>query len=178
MVPNWLAAVAALFSAITAIFSYFVSKKSVQQSDVQARISLEMQLQHDIIDASNRMDASAVELVHATTAVSDMIKRQYSDKWGKMSKYEKRKLIDKALQMDNEYRLRAQIMKADEEKFRNAFENACAMYLDGQVDKKRFERLHKNEILCLVQKQKKYYYPFAKDDTYKNTSQVYRLWTM
>lgn len=63
-----------------------------------------------------------------------------------------------------------------EESYRNAYEDACAKYLDGKVDKRRFKRIYKREIHNLVtDRDQRQYYP-DKNSQYSATMAVYREW--
>lgn len=58
----------------------------------------------------------------------------------------------------------------------NAYEDACAKYLDNKVDQKRFEKLYKVEIRQLVQnvEYKKYFDGIT--STYRCILKVYEQW--
>lgn len=63
-----------------------------------------------------------------------------------------------------------------EEQYRNAYEEACGKYIDGKIDKSRFEKLYKQEIYKLVNsaEQKEYY--ATNQSTYCSTIAVYKEW--
>lgn len=63
-----------------------------------------------------------------------------------------------------------------EENYRNAYEDACAKYLDGKVDKTRFKKLYQKEIRQLVEE--KPHCDFYKNlqSPYASTAKVYKLW--
>lgn len=63
-----------------------------------------------------------------------------------------------------------------EEQFRNAYEEACSKYLDGKLDKERFEKMYFIEIQNLVtnEDQKKHY--DATQSHYRCTLAVYNQW--
>lgn len=63
-----------------------------------------------------------------------------------------------------------------EEQYRNAYEDACAKYIDGKIDKKRFEKMYKQEINQLVNdpKQKEYY--ATNQTTFSSTISVWKEW--
>src|SRR5574344_539352 len=63
-----------------------------------------------------------------------------------------------------------------EEMYRNAYEDACAKYLDRKIDVERFEKMYKQEINKLVNdpQQKEFY---ATNQTpYASTVAVYKKW--
>lgn len=63
-----------------------------------------------------------------------------------------------------------------EEQYRNAYEDACAKYIDGKIDKKRFEKMYKQEINQLVNdpQQKEYY--ATNQTTFSSTISVWKEW--
>jgi len=63
-----------------------------------------------------------------------------------------------------------------EESYRNAYEEACSKYIDGKVDKGRFEKSYKQEIYKLINNndQKKFY--ATNQSTYNATLAVYKEW--
>jgi hypothetical protein len=65
---------------------------------------------------------------------------------------------------------------AIEESYRNAYEDACGKYLDGKIDKERFEKMFQREIRQLVEEEphKKYYAELQ--TPYASTVAVYKQW--
>ena len=63
-----------------------------------------------------------------------------------------------------------------EEMYRNAYEDACAKYLDKKIDVERFEKMYKQEIYKLVNnpQQKEFY--ATNQTTYASTVAVYKNW--
>ena len=63
-----------------------------------------------------------------------------------------------------------------EEQYRNAYEEACSKYLDGKIDKERFEKMYLIEIQNLVTNidQKRHY--DATQSHYRCTLAVYNQW--
>lgn len=63
-----------------------------------------------------------------------------------------------------------------EEMYRNAYEDACAKYLDRKIDVERFEKIYKQEIYKLVNdpQQKEFY--ATNQTTYASTVAVYKKW--
>lgn len=63
-----------------------------------------------------------------------------------------------------------------EEQYRNAYEEACGKYLDGKLDKERFEKMYLIEIQNLVtNKDQKEHYD-ATQSHYRCTLAVYNEW--
>lgn len=60
--------------------------------------------------------------------------------------------------------------------YRNAYEDACAKYLDRKIDVERFEKMYKQEINKLVNdpQQKEFY--ATNQTTYASTVAVYKKW--
>ncbi len=67
-------------------------------------------------------------------------------------------------------------LELSEENYRNAYEDACAKYLDSKVDRDRFEKMYKSDIRKLVESDahKKYYADIQ--SPYSNTRRVYEEW--
>lgn len=65
---------------------------------------------------------------------------------------------------------------SSEENYRNAYEDACAKYLDGKVDKTRFKKLYQKEIRQLVEEQPHCEFYKNLQTPYASTAKVYRLW--
>lgn len=63
-----------------------------------------------------------------------------------------------------------------EEMYRNAYEDACAKYLDKKIDTERFEKMYKQEIYKLVNDsaQKEFY--ATNQTAYASTVAVYKKW--
>ena len=63
-----------------------------------------------------------------------------------------------------------------EEMYRNAYEDACAKYIDGKIDKERFEKMYKQEIYKLVNDEKQAEYYSKNQTPYSSTVAVYKQW--
>lgn len=66
-----------------------------------------------------------------------------------------------------------QALKTAQEQNLNAYEEACAKYLDGKVDKERFKKNYSVEIRQLVEK---YSEKYGATTPYKATIKVYNKW--
>ena len=66
-----------------------------------------------------------------------------------------------------------QALKTAQEQNLNAYEEACAKYLDGKVDKERFKKNYSVEIRQLVEK---YSEKYGATTPYKATIKVYNEW--
>jgi len=58
----------------------------------------------------------------------------------------------------------------------NAYEEACAKFLDKKVDKKRFKKLYKTELRKLVEKDELKRYFDGVSSNYKAILKVYKQW--
>ena len=58
----------------------------------------------------------------------------------------------------------------------NAYEEACAKYLDSKVDKKRFKKLYKTEIRQLVEKKELKSYFDGVSSNFKAILKIYKEW--
>lgn len=68
------------------------------------------------------------------------------------------------------------MLESAQEDLRNAYEEACSRYLDGKVDKVRFERMYEIEIRNLVEdkEQKKVF--DSQSSPYECIIKVYKKW--
>lgn len=62
------------------------------------------------------------------------------------------------------------------EAYRNAYEDACAKYIDGKIDTKRFEKMYKTEIYNLVNSDAQKDFYASNQTTYVSTTKVYKQW--
>lgn len=67
-------------------------------------------------------------------------------------------------------------LELSEENYRNAYEDACAKYLDGKIDKDRFEKMYKTEIKKLVETEPHKQHYADIQSPYSNTRRVYEEW--
>lgn len=58
----------------------------------------------------------------------------------------------------------------------NAYEDACAKYLDEKIDKERFKKSYKNEIKQLIEDTKDAKYKDSLTSKYRAVIKVYREW--
>lgn len=65
---------------------------------------------------------------------------------------------------------------AAEESYRNAYEDACGKYLDGKIDKERFEKMYQREIRRLVEEEPHKDYYAGLQTPYASTAAVYKEW--
>lgn len=63
-----------------------------------------------------------------------------------------------------------------EEIYRNAYEDACAKYLDRKIDVERFEKMYKQEINNLVNDPQQREFYATNQTTYVSTVAVYKKW--
>lgn len=63
-----------------------------------------------------------------------------------------------------------------EEQYRNAYEEACSKYLDGKLDKDRFEKMYLIEIQNLVTNEDQREHYDATQSHYRCTLTVYNQW--
>lgn len=63
-----------------------------------------------------------------------------------------------------------------EEMYRNAFEDACAKYIDGKIDRERFRKLYGVEIQKLVNDPEQGSYYATNQSVYASTVAVYKEW--
>ena len=67
-------------------------------------------------------------------------------------------------------------LESAEEQYRNAYEEACSKYLDGKLDKDRFEKMYLIEIQNLVTNEDQREHYDATQSHYRCTLTVYNQW--
>lgn len=65
---------------------------------------------------------------------------------------------------------------SSEEMYRNAYEDACAKYLDGKIDKARFKKMYGNEVHNLVNDEEQSKFYATNQTVYASTVAVYKEW--
>lgn len=80
------------------------------------------------------------------------------------------------LQRDSNNKILQQAFLTAEEQYRNAYEEACGKYVDGKIDKVRFEKLYKQEIYKLVNDETQKQFYATNQSTYASTISVYKNW--
>ena len=146
-----LTALAVLVSVIALCVSFKASQKGNELSSIA----------NDLTKTANDMQMAQVEM-----QIRELILNT-------RSRYE-----DIALQIkDNEdNELYKSILDSSLEGLLNAYDEACAKYLDGKVDKERFKKLYHDEIRNLVDNEaikEKYIAPQTK---FRATVKVYNEW--
>lgn len=68
------------------------------------------------------------------------------------------------------------IFKTLDELYRNTYEDACAKYLDGKIDKERFKKMYQHEILELVTGDSEKEHYSSNQTKYVSTIAVYKEW--
>lgn len=81
-----------------------------------------------------------------------------------------------ALQKDPGNERIQQLYKSAEEAYRNAYEDACAKYIDGKIDKERFRRQYLLEIRRLVEEEPHREAYATNQTAYDCTMKVYNEW--
>ena len=69
-----------------------------------------------------------------------------------------------------------QLYKSTEEVYRNAYEDACAKYIDGKIDKERFKKMYHSEIRRLVEEEPHKFAYATNQSAYDCTLKVYNEW--
>ena len=87
-----------------------------------------------------------------------------------------RNVLDMALKVkkDPKNTMNQKAFAASEEILRNAYEDACAKYLAGKVDKSLFRKMYQKEIQSIVEESKEKYDSIT--STYTSTIEVYQEW--
>ena len=82
----------------------------------------------------------------------------------------------KDIAQDNDDKLKKQILKAFLEDLLNSYDEACAKYIDGKIDKERFKKMYFDEIRQIVENSRTKQYYDAVSTRYKATVKVYKEW--
>lgn len=173
---DWLSAFSAFCSVIVAALSlgitYKINKESIklaQQANYlvekQSRTEKEMELRRNITAAFNQEHSASWDVQQAVI--------HFMKEKGSSLPKSKR---ERALLNDPEYKLRMSILYAAQENVRNAYEEACDIYLHREVDQYRFESEYRSDIKKLVESRqhKSHYYPYSIE--FPSTSKVYKHW--
>ncbi len=142
-------------TVIVSVVALCISYHSARKGNALALVA------NELTKTANEMQMGQVEM-----QIREMIssaRARYQDKVCEMMKYEDED-IKKAL------------MDAAHEDFLNAYDEACAKYLDSKVDRLRFKKLYHDEIRQLVTDAtniEKYREPQTK---YHATVKVYKEW--
>jgi len=139
----------AIIAIVVAFGAVLVSVWAVFSAEKSSQAQVEAQIRQQINDAENYKD--------------DKIVQFYS-----MSKDASEESIEN---------LQA-VMKSAEQRLINVYDDACALYLDGKIDKQRFKQNYEHTIIRNMKNvvfQRDYF--FAEPNEYPNTLAVFREWT-
>ena len=176
LVLDALSAFSALCSAIAAVISVVVSVKNNKNSEKlaqqanemaekQARTEREMELRRNITAAFHREHSASWDLQQAAIT--------FMEKKGSDLPTSQREAV---LKKDPDYKLRQSILNAAREDLRNAYEEACDLYLHEDLDQFRFRQEYEQDIKRLVESRQNKYYYFPYSVEYQATSKVYQSW--
>ncbi len=68
------------------------------------------------------------------------------------------------------------VFNAADERYRNAYEDACAKYIDGKIDKERFKKMYSMEIYKLIHNESEAKYYEGLQTEFQSTVAVYKEW--
>lgn len=149
---NW-EAIAAVVSAAIAVISALVSIYFAHRSQAAQSGGLELEIRASIRDTRARVRELSMANIKTLTANAD-------NPDGGDPHYKAIKLaFDEAVE-DN----------------LNAYDEACAKYLDGKVDKTRFKKNYENEIRELFDAAPLQKFLGGKNSRFYNLDRVYKLW--
>ncbi len=173
---NVLANIAEVIMAGVALFSFLKNIKLTKQNIALTEQSINLTSRYnEMVNTQTLTAQGALE-----TQIRNVINESNHERI--MIALEKLKYLDE----DNEdaeskikekrKRILTVALELSEENYRNAYEDACAKYLDGKVDRDRFEKMYKSDIRRLVESEphKKYY--ATNQSPYSNTLRVYNEW--
>lgn len=92
--------------------------------------------------------------------------------------YAEKKITSRSAELDKESvnDVYDAMFNAAQEDLRNAYEEACARYLDGKVDKERFKRIYATEIRNPVESKEQKEYFDSVSSPYRSIIKVYNEW--
>ena len=177
---GFLANIAEVFMAGVALFSFLKNIKLTKQNIALTEQSINLTTRYNEMVNTQTLTAQGALETQIRNAISEsnheritiaLEKLKYLDEEvdeectesAKKAKEKRKKILTVALELS-------------EENYRNAYEDACAKYLDGKVDRDRFEKMYKGDIKRLVESEphKKYYADIQ--SPYSNTRRVYEEW--
>ncbi|MDR0868739.1 MAG: hypothetical protein LBP75_09770 [Planctomycetota bacterium] len=115
---------------------------------------------------------------NAAKTANDLTKGQVEMQIREMISSARRHYADMATKLPNEDAtpVISKLIASALEDVRNAYDESCAKYIDGKVDKERFKKLYVTEIRNLVESEStksEYIQPQSK---YEATCKVYKEW--
>lgn len=163
---SFLADIAAVFMAGVALFSYFKNIELTKQNISLTEQSINLTSRYNEMVNTQTLTAQGAletQIRNTITEANHEIIMVALEKQKHKSEEQRDKILTTALELA-------------EENYRNAYEDACAKYLDGKIDKDRFEKMYKTEIKNLVEKEphKEHYADIQ--SPYSNTKRVYAEW--
>lgn len=114
--------------------------------------------------------SSKIQALTAQGAFESQIRSMISDATKEMNSY----AVQIGREPENEILHMAYY--AAEEMYRNAYEDACAKYIDGKIDKERFKKLYHIEVQKLVEDPNQEGFYSGVQSPYICTVKVYREW--
>lgn len=143
------------FALIASIINFINYKKlQTQNNDLQEKYN-------EMVDIQTLTAQGALE-TQVRTAINEAYKQ----------------VIDIAakLQAEPENKMLQSIYISMEELYRNAYEDACAKYIDNKIDKERFRRMYLSEIRRLVEEEPHKEAYSTNQTAYDCTLKVYNEW--
>lgn len=154
-IPDWISVGIAAIALIFAVLNYFKYKTLQKESnDLQEKYN-------EMVNTQTLTAQGALE-TQVRAAIADAFK-QVAD-------------MAVILQKEPGNERIQQLYKSTEEVYRNAYEDACAKYIDGKIDKERFRRLYLLEIRRLVEEEPHREAYATNQTAYDCTLKVYNEW--
>ena len=154
-IPDWISVGIAAIALIFAVLNYFKYKTLQKESN-------DLQQKYNEMVNTQTMTAQGALETQVRAAIADAFK-QVAD-------------MAVILQKEPGNERIQQLYKSTEEVYRNAYEDACAKYIDGKIDKERFRRLYLLEIRRLVEEEPHREAYSTNQTAYDCTLKVYNEW--
>lgn len=154
-IPDWISVGIAAIALIFAVLNYFKYKTLQKESN-------DLQEKYNEMVSTQTLTAQGALETQVRAAISDAYKQ----------------VVDMAVivQKDPGNEEYQRIYKSTEEVYRNAYEDACAKYIDGKIDKERFRRFYLLEIRRLVEEEPHREAYATNQTAYDCTLKVYNEW--
>lgn len=154
-VADWISIGIAAIALIFAALNYFKYKTLQKESN-------------DLQQKYNEM--VGIQTLTAQGALETQVRAAISEAY--------KQVADMAVKLQNDLGNEElqRIYRSTEEVYRNAYEDACAKYIDGKIDKERFKKMYLGEIRRLVEEEPHREAYATNQTAYDCTLKVYNEW--
>ena len=159
---DWISLFVAVAALIVALLNYLKYRKLQKENNELQQQSNGLQEKYNEMVKVQTLSAQGSLETQVRSAISDAYK-QVAD-------------MAVVLQSDPGNEKLQELYKGAEEVYRNAYEDACAKYLDDKIDKERFRTMFLSEIRRLVEEEPHCKAYATNQSAYDCTLKVYNEW--